>query len=79
MAQHFTYRPFTNFNEFEGFVCRIGEVDDFIHSRNKYVANGLIEAIKDSGYTPYGVYNNGSLLFVKILEMTRRLKLHFWL
>ena len=62
MTQHFSYRPFTNFNEFEGFVCRIGEVDDFIHSRNKYVANGLIEAIKDSGCTPYGVYNNGSLV-----------------
>ena len=61
MAEHFLYRPFTNFGEFDSFVCRIGEVDDFIHSRKQYVNNGLVEAIKGSGCTPYGVYDNDKL------------------
>ena len=61
MAQHFTYRPFTNFSEFNSFVCRIDEVDDFIHSRKQYINNGLVEAINDSGCAPYGVYENGTL------------------
>ena len=61
MPEHFTYRPFTNFSEFNSFVCRIEEVDDFIHGRKQYVNNGLIEAIKGSGCTPYGVYDGDIL------------------
>ncbi len=61
MTQRFIYRPFADFNEFGEFVCRIDEVDDFIHSRKKYVNNGLIEALEESGCTPYGVYDNGKL------------------
>ncbi len=61
MTQHFTYRPFTDFHEFAGFECRIDEVDDFIHSRSKFVNNGLVEAIEGSDCTPYGVYDNGTL------------------
>ena len=62
MAEHFTYRPFTNFSEFGSFVCRIDEVDDFIHGRKQYINNGLVEAIKESGCTPYGVYKNDTLV-----------------
>lgn len=61
MAEHFKYRPFTNFSEFESFVCRIVEVDDFIHGRKQYVNNGLVEAIEESGCTPYGVYDNDTI------------------
>lgn len=61
MTQHFTYRPFTNYDEFVGFACRIEEVDDFIHSRRFFINNGLVEAIKESSCTPYGVYDNGTL------------------
>jgi len=61
MAEHFSYRPFTNFSEFSSFVCRIDEVDDFIHSRKQYINNGLVEAIKGSGCTPYGVYEDDTL------------------
>ena len=62
MAEHFTYRPFANFSEFGSFVCRIDEVDDFIHSRKQFINNGLVEAIKESGCTPYGVYKNDILV-----------------
>ena len=62
MALHFTYCPFTNFSKLDSFVCRISEVDDFIHSRKPYVNNGLIEAIKESGCTPYGVYDDEKLV-----------------
>lgn len=62
MTEHFSYRPFTNFREFDSFVCRIKEVDDFIHSRKQYVNNGLVEAIKESGCTPYGVYKENILV-----------------
>lgn len=61
MGEHFAYRPFTNFNEFDSFVCRIDEVDDFIHSRKQYINNGLVEAIKESNCTPYGVYAGNTL------------------
>ena len=61
MKQGFTYRPFTDFKEFDGFVCRIDEVDDFIHNRKQYVNNGLVEAINCTECTPYGVYENGKL------------------
>ena len=61
MALSFTYRPFTNFGEFDTFVCRIVEVDDFIHSRKQYIDNGLVEAIKEASCTTYGVYDNNTL------------------
>ena len=61
MAQTFTYRPFTNFDEFAGFVCRIDELDDFIHSSHKYIRNGLVEAMADSDCVPYGIYDGGTL------------------
>lgn len=61
MAEHFIYRPFTNFSEFDSFACRIAEVDDFIHSRKHYANNGLIEAIKESHCAPYGVYEGSTL------------------
>ena len=61
MEQGFIYRPFTDFKEFDGFVCRIDEVDAFIHSRKQYVNNGLVEAISGTECTPYGVYENGKL------------------
>ena len=61
MAQRFTYLPFTDFKKLDGFVCRIGEVDDFIHSRKQYVSNGLIEAITGSECTPFGVYDKDKL------------------
>ena len=61
MARRFTYLPFTDFGKFESFVCRIDEVDDFIHSRKQYANNGLVEAIMESGCTPYGVYEEDKL------------------
>ena len=61
MANGFKYRPFTDFKEFDSFVCRIDEVDDFIHSRKKYENNGLIEAIDGTECAPYGVYENDKL------------------
>ena len=61
MAKHFIYRPFTNFSEFDSFVCRVNEVDDFIHGREQYLDNGLVEAMKGSGCTPYGVYDENTL------------------
>ena len=61
MEQGFIYRPFTNFEEFGSFVCRIDEVDDFIHSRKQYVNNGLVEAIIETDCIPYGVYENAKL------------------
>ena len=62
MEQGFIYRPFTDFKEFDGFVCRIDEVDDFIHSRKQYINNGLVEAISETDCTPFGVYDNGKLV-----------------
>lgn len=62
MEQGFVYRLFTNFKEFDSFVCRIEEVDDFIHSRKRYVKNGLVEAIKGTDCIPYGVYDSGKLV-----------------
>ena len=61
MEKCFSYRPFTDFSEFDGFVCRIVEVDDFIHSRKHYVNNGLFEAINENECAPYGVYDNDTL------------------
>lgn len=61
MEQGFVYRTFTDFKEFDSFVCRIDEVDDFIHSRKRYANNGLVEAIKETDCAPYGVYDNGKL------------------
>ena len=61
MKQGFVYRPFSNFGQLDAFVCRIEEVDDFIHSRNQYINNGLVEAIHETECTPYGVYDNDKL------------------
>ena len=61
MAQRFTYSFFTDFKKLGGFVCRIDEVDDFIHSRNKYENNGLVEAMAETECVPYGVYENDNL------------------
>ena len=61
MAQVFAYRPFTDFNEFDDFVCRIGEVDDFIHGRKQYVDNGLVEAMTENACAPFGVYDGNTL------------------